>query len=110
MFRSGNPLPIPPRSVDSVIVVNPATGYDVAVPKHRIPIGAAPVSDNYIVHEGALEPRPTLSLLTSGDAQAMGPTPILGVFEAQSVQNLRFPIASGRTRHETYGRDRKSVV
>lgn len=78
------------------------TGYDVSVPKHRIPIGAAPVSDNYIVRDGFLEPRPTLSVLTTGDAQAMGVTPILGVFEQQSVQNLRYPMASGRTRHEVF--------
>src|SRR5690349_24147713 len=102
MFKSGAPLPIRARSDESTLIVNPATGFDVSIPDHRIPLGASPLSDNYIVRDGALEPRPTLSLLTSGSAQAMGQTPILGVFEAQSVQNLRRTIASGRTRHEIF--------
>ena len=100
--RAGSPLNVPIQSNESTIIVAVDTGFDVSLPRERLPLGATPVSDNYIVRDGALEPRPTLSLLTTGGAQAMGPTPILGMFEAQSVQNLRFPIASGRTRHESF--------
>lgn len=84
------------------MVVEPTLGLDVSQPGVDAPIGSTPNSDNYIMREGALEPRPMLALANS-TPQPLGNTPITGVYELVSVTNTRTPIASGTTRWAVYG-------
>lgn len=66
------------------------------------PLGSTPNSDNYIFRDGALEPRPMLSLRNS-TPQPLGVNAVLGVYELESTTNLRTPLASGTTQWAVYG-------
>lgn len=98
----GSPLRVGRRSNSSVLIVEPTLGVDVTQPGVDAPLGSTPSSDNYIMREGALEPRPMLSLRNT-TPQPMGNIPILGMHELTSVGNTRYPIASGTTRWAVYG-------
>src|SRR3990167_5430277 len=60
----GTPLPSAPRSLTSTLIVEPTIGYDLSRSALNIAGGATPNSDNFIMREGRLEPRPMLSGLT----------------------------------------------
>lgn len=101
-MRFGSPLRYPVRSSESVLIVEPTLGIDTSQPSVDAPLGSTPASDNYIMREGSLEPRPMLSLRNS-TPQPMGNIPILGAHELVSVANARFPVVSGTTRWAVYG-------
>lgn len=100
--RFGIPLPIRQKSSQSVFVVEPTLGIDVSGPSVDAPLGSTPGSDNYIMREGGLEPRPMLSLRGTA-SQVLGSTPCLGVYDLVSVTNSHYPVWSGRTRMAVYG-------
>lgn len=96
----GYPLNIRPRSNESVLITEPTLGIDVSQPGVDAPLGSTPNSDNYIMREGALEPRPMLSLL---NANPQPLSHIAGAYELVSVTNTRTPLASGLSRWAVYG-------
>ena len=102
MPRFGSPLNIRIRSTESVAIIEPTLGLDASQPSVDAPLGSTPASDNYIMREGALEPRPMLSLRNT-TPQPLGADPVLGGWDLISVANSRFPIVSGTTRLAAYG-------
>lgn len=96
----GFPLRIPNRSLTSVFVVEPTLGVDLSQPSVDIAPGATPASENYIMREGALEPRPMLSLYN--DNPSIVGSPILGGAEIIDVSGNRYPLTSSRTQVQWY--------
>ena len=98
MGAFGRPFEQPTlRSIVSTLIVEPTIGYDVAHVATNLPLGATPNSDNFIMREGRLEPRPTLSLVTDslglnnstpGDISLA--TPLTGGLEIVDVNDLRY--------------------
>ena len=80
-----------------------ADGLDTSVPAINVVAGSTPASENFIVRDGAIEPRPTLSLFNN-NPQILGVGPVVGVSEVVNTVNTPFPIASGRTAHAVYNR------
>jgi hypothetical protein len=109
MASYGMPLRIPNRSLTSVLLVEPTLGVDVSQPSMDAPLGSTPDSQNYIMREGALEPRPMLSLRQT-NAQPMATIPILGGLEAISVTGERYPVVSGTTRWAWYSNTSWSLL
>src|ERR1051325_2654185 len=97
----GAPIPLAARSLTSVLIVEPTLGLDVSQPALDVPLGSTPSSDNYIMREGALEPRPMLSLF-SNNPQPMGNVPILGATEVIGVGGDCYPLVSGTSRWAWY--------
>lgn len=91
----GAPMRIAPRSLTSVLIVEPVLGLDSSQPSVDAPLGSTPSSDNYIMREGALEPRPMLTLRNT-NPQPLS-VPVLGGWEIADVHNNRFPLISGTT-------------
>lgn len=102
MIRPGFPLNVPAQSADSVLIVEPTLGLDATQPSVDAPLGTTPNSDNYIMRDGGLEPRPMLALRNQ-TPQPLGNDPILGGMELVSVLNTRYPIVSGTTRLAVHG-------
>ena len=69
----GIPAQVQPRSVVSTLIVDPTIGFDVSRSALNLPNGATPNSDNYVMREGRLEPRPMLSKITdtAGSASSL---------------------------------------
>ncbi len=91
----GIPLQIPPRSLTSTLIVEPTLGLDSSQPSVDAPLGTTPSAENFIMREGALEPRPMLTL-RSTNPQPLS-TPVLGGWEFSDVANNRYPVISGTT-------------
>ena len=93
--RFGAPARVPPStSLESVLIVEPTLGLDVSHPSVNAKPGATPYSENFIIRDGGLEPRPMLTLDTAN------PQPIdfvLGGAEIVAVGGLRYPFVSGTT-------------
>ena len=89
----GAPLNLPVRSLTSVLIVEPTLGIDSSQPSVDAPLGSTPQSDNFIMREGALEMRPTLTLRNT-NPQPMQ-VPVTGGWEFQDTTNNRFPVVSG---------------
>jgi hypothetical protein len=105
----GVPLNIPNRSLTSVLIVEPTLGISLDQPSVDVPLGSTPSSDNYIMREGALEPRPMISLYES-NPQPMGAIPILGGMEVIDVGGNRLPLVSGTTAWAWYSVNSWSVL
>lgn len=103
IVRVGSPLGVRPRSTESTAIYAPTDGLDVAHPPIHIAIGSTPASDNFIIRDGALEPRPTLSKFTASSSQPQGNVPVMGMVELQDTRNNRYPVWSGQTRHSAFG-------
>lgn len=91
----GAPLQIPNRSLTSLLVVEPTLGIDASQPSVDAPLGSTPQSENFIMREGGLEPRPVLQLRNT-NPQPMA-APVTGGWEFQDTTNNRFPVVSGTT-------------
>jgi hypothetical protein len=100
--RSGIPLPARVKSVSSVLILEPTLGVDSSQPSVDAPLGSTPRSSNYIMREGALEPRPMLTLRGSSP-HILGNVPVLGGQELISVGQTRYPVISSTTRMAVYG-------
>lgn len=98
----GVPLRVRARSAESILMTEPTLGLDSSQPSVDAPIGSTPVSMNFIFREGAMEPRPCLTL-RNATPQPFGAVPILGGMELVNVSNSRFPVASSTTRWAMYG-------
>lgn len=85
-----------PPSLDSILIVEPTFGFDVAQAPMNLKAGGTPAADNYIMREGALEPRPMLSL-TVPDTQPFKTVPVLGGYEVVDVTATRYPLVSTTT-------------
>lgn len=105
----GFPLQIPNRSLTSVLIIEPTLGLDSSQPSVDVPLGSTPSCDNYLLREGALEPRPMLSL-KPGNPQPLGAVPILGGTEVISVTGDRYPLISGTTRWAWYSNNSWSAL
>lgn len=101
-MRTGVPLPVRPRPSILTSIVEPTLGLNVSQPSVDAPLGSTPSSDNWIMREGGLEPRPMLSRRGATSAP-LGNNVITGLYELTSVTNARFPLASGTTRVAVYG-------
>src|SRR2546422_11526531 len=82
-------------SLASVLIVEPTLGLDVSHPSVNAPMGATPYSENYIIRDGGLEPRPVLALKNANPQLV---DRVLGGAEVVSVTGIRFPFVSGSTR------------
>lgn len=102
MVRWGSPVNVSPRSQDSIIIVEPTLGIDASQPSVDAPLGSTPGSDNLVMRDGALEPRPMLSLRNT-TPQPFGNDPTLGGMELVSTVDGRYPVVSGTTRLAAYG-------
>lgn len=91
----GAPVQFTPRSLSSVLIIEPTLGLDSSQPSVDAPLGSTPSADNYIMREGALEPRPMLTLRTT-NPQPLS-VPVLGGWEIADVTNNRYPLISGTT-------------
>lgn len=60
----GTPFQVQPRSVVSTIIVEPTLGLDTSRSPLNIAQGATPNSENFIMRDGRLAPRPMLSTVT----------------------------------------------
>jgi hypothetical protein len=97
--RFGAPLP-PPRSATTVLVVQPTLGFVSDAPPTNIPLGATPASENWMMREGSLRPRPVLSQHTA-TANPLGVL-VTGGAEIQSSVGSRYNLISGTTRPAYY--------
>jgi len=82
-------------------------GLDVSHPSVNAKPGSTPYSENFIIRDGAIEPRPMLSVRTAN------PQPldiILGGAEIVNVSGTRFPFASGTTQAAFYNGTSWSVL
>lgn len=100
--RFGRPFNPRISSNESVLIVEPTLGLDASQPSVDAPLGSTPNSDNYIMREGALEPRPCITPRNT-NSMPFGSDTILGGHELQSVAALRYPLVSGTTRWAVYG-------
>ena len=91
----GAPLRAPPPSRETILVLEPTLGLDVATAAMNLKPGATPSSDNYIMREGALEPRPMLT--PSANSMPFVGVPVLGGYEVTDVLATRYPLASTTT-------------
>lgn len=92
----GFPLQIPNRSLTSLLVLEPTLGIDASQPSVDAPLGSTPQSENYIMREGGLEPRPVLQLRNT-NPQPMQ-TVVTGGWEFADTLNNRYPVVSGTTK------------
>lgn len=87
----GAPAQVQPRSVVSTLIVDPAIGFDVARSPLNLPAGATPNSDNFLLREGRLTPRPMLSKLTDVNNSGNPVTArMLGGAEIVNVAGTRY--------------------
>lgn len=97
MARFGFPSGLPiPRSKTAVSVVEPVLGLTVDQPSTDAELGSTPDSDNFIMREGGLEPRPCLSLRNT-NAQPFTAR-VLGGTEVIDVTGGRYPLVSTTSR------------
>lgn len=94
LTRYGTPLPLPPPRPSGYVVLEPL-GMDVGQPASDLTPGYSPFAENFIIRDGALEPRP---VLVSRSSQTVGfNSPILGGFNAVSVAGNEYPFVSGQS-------------
>lgn len=84
-------------SLVSEFVIDPTPGFDVSHSGANLPLGATPGSDNYIMREGAIEPRPMLSVVSGNGSAQPFVDRVLGGREITSVEGTRYPLVSGTT-------------
>jgi len=97
--RFGEPLSIQPRSTVSVLLVEPTAGFALNQPETDLQPGQSPECVNFLMRDGALQLRPTLSQYTSG-ANPVGP--ITGGATIVSSVGDFYPLVSGQTRLAYY--------
>lgn len=97
--RYGEPLPVQPRSVVSVLLVEPTQGYALNQPETDLQPGQTPSCVNYLMRDGALQLRPTLSQYTAGP-NPVGP--ITGGVTVVSSTGSFYPLVSGMTQLAYY--------
>jgi hypothetical protein len=92
----GFPLQVAPRSLTSLLMVEPTLGIDASQPSVDAPLGSTPQSQNFIMREGGLEMRPVLQLRTA-NPQPMA-APVTGGWEFSDTLNNHYPVVSGTSR------------
>ncbi len=63
----GEPIPVPPRSAQSVLLVDPVAGFSLNEPETDLAPGQTPDCVNFMMKEGALQLRPALSAYTANE-------------------------------------------
>lgn len=102
MGAFGRPFEQPTlRSIVSTLIVEPTLGFDVSNVAQNLKLGATPNSDNFVMREGRLTARPTLSLVTDSlglnnpnPFDIAGNTPITGGMELVDVNEVRYLLVS----------------
>lgn len=89
-----------PRSTSTTVVVEPTLGFRADQPAQDLSPGQTPYSLNYIMRDGALEPRPRLSQVTTSP-NPLG-VPVTGGMEVVSSNGSYYPLISGTTRPAFY--------
>lgn len=95
----GVPLPVQPRSAVSVLIIEPTLGFSLNQPETDLQPGQTPECSNFMMREGALQLRPTLSTYTANE-NPVGPA-MGGATIVSSVGSF-FPLASGTTQLAYY--------
>ena len=90
----GTPLAYP-RSQGTVLIVEPSAGFNVSQPETDLPLGQTPESVNYLMRDGAIEPRSRLSTVNITPRPMA--TTVTGGMEAVSSLGTVYPIISGTT-------------
>jgi hypothetical protein len=99
LTRFGNPLP-KTRSDTTVLIVEPTLGYFSNQPPTDIPVGGTPDAENWMMRDGSLSPRPTLSQHTA-NANPLNQF-VTGGIEVQSSVASRYNLVSGTTNWAYY--------
>lgn len=90
----GTPFQVQPRSTTSILIVEPTLGFDVSHSALNIPEGATPSSENFIMRDGRLEPRSTLSRI--GAQTDIGIGILTGGTPANTVDDTRYIVVGAR--------------
>lgn len=94
----GTPLPAS-RSRTTVLIVEPTLGFNATQPETDLPLGQTPESVNWIMRDGALEPRSRLSTVGANENPVKVVT---GGYEVVNSVGSVFPIVSGTTQIAYY--------
>ena len=86
-------------SLDSVLIVEPTLGFDSSHPSVNIQPGGTPFSQNFVIRDGAIEPRPMLVAQSSNQQPV---DRVLGGFEIVNVTGTRYPFVTGSTQPAFY--------
>lgn len=97
--RFGTPLGIPPRSAQSTLIVEPTLGFALNQPETDLRPGQTPECSNFLMREGALQLRPTLSTYTANE-NPVGP--VTGGATIVSSTGSFYPLVSGATQLAYY--------
>jgi hypothetical protein len=95
----GFPLQVQPRSAVSTFIVEPTLGFALNQPETDLQPGQTPDASNFLMREGALQLRPTLSAYTANE-NPVGP--VTGGFTVQSSVGSFYPLVSGATQLAYY--------
>lgn len=90
----------PPRSRVTTLVVEPTLGFNASQPMTDLPLGQTPDAVNWLMRDGAIEPRSRLSNVAT-NANPLG-TLVTGGMEAISSVGSLYPVISGTTRWAWY--------
>lgn len=103
MFRRTSPfgrgVAVTPQSRSTTFIIEPTAGIEADQPSTDISLGATPQSTNFIMREGALEPRPMLAQYTPVPRPM---TVMTGGRDIVSVNGTHFPLISGTTALASY--------
>ena len=94
-------------SLDSVLIVEPVLGFDASHPSVNIQPGGTPFSQNFVIRDGAIEPRPMLVAQSSNQQPV---DRVLGGFEVVNVTGTRYPFITGSTQPAYYAAGTWSVA
>ncbi len=97
--RYGAPLAIGPRSAISTLIVEPTLGFTLSQPETDLQPGQTPECSNFLMREGALSLRPTMSAYTANE-NPVGP--VTGGNTIVSSTGSFYPFVSGATQLAYY--------
>lgn len=104
----GAPFELRSQSLVSTLIVEPTLGLDTSKSPPNLAPGFTPNSDNFIMRDGALEPRSMLSLVNN-TPQPMAAR-VLGGIDIVSVAGAHYPLVSGTTQIAWYNNPAWSVA
>ena len=98
----GAPIPVAPKSSVTVLLLEPSKGFSHFQPPSDLDPGQSPYSMNFVMREGGLELRPTLSSFTSNANPVAGVT---GGMNLVSSVGSNYPLVSGMSKVAYYSTD-----
>ena len=94
-WRFGLNRPLP-HSRTTTVILDPTQGFISDTPAVNLPPGFTPNSENFLLREGAMEPRPMLTQYGANPNSML--TTVTGGKEITDVAGTRYPLISGTTR------------